>query len=1262
MAIFPGSAIPSAADDAYTIDNSLRFETGDSAYLSRTPGSASNRKTWTISCWVKPTVGTNVILLAAGSNPNYIQVYFTGAGALAMYDPSAGGGSNSIYIRTTRLLRDPSAWYHIVMQLDTTVSTPETDRVKMYVNNERADSFDQTDWPDEDYESFINNNIENTIGNTGSSYSSCYQAEYYFIDGTALTPSSFGELSSTTNQWKPLDSDTVKDAVTFGTNGFYQKYGGTELATSFEDSADHTIHTITPSGSVHTDTTIKKVGTASAQFDGTGDYLTAGNSGDWNLSNEDFTLEWWFYRTESGETAYFFETRSADPFEEGWEVDGNNGRTIGFYDAGGLGDLARTSAISDDAWHHVAFVRNGTTITSYVDGTADGSSSVSTTAIQAGSQFRVGTRFADAGGEWYDFTGYIDEVRLSIGIARYTANFTTFGQGGGTIASPTAFTADKYTRLLLHMDGSDSGTTFTDSSWTSAPRHTITPEGGVTNTRAVRKIGDSSIYFDGTGDYLELPDSPDWQLGGGTGDFTWETWIYPTDTVSEGRFLGQRSDDNNRWSIELYLGKINFYMKSGGSVVGSFLETDTGAVTQDQWNHVAFVRSGSTPYIFVDGVSVAVTTSVAFGTMVDVPSTLTIGKYYSGSSDADDYEGYMDEIRISNNARYTSTFTTFGQGGGTIANPTPFTADANTKLLIHSNWDGGLGADSSGNYNTFAITNLVATDQMLDTPTNNFCTFNPLAASSDNDLTEGNLKVAGTGGAWKHCPGTIGVSSGKWYWEGYVGADGSSYPSLQGITDSSTNIVINALDIGYYYRSSSGNKYALSASDTSYGASFTTGDIIGVALDLDSGTQTITFYKNNATQGAITITRSASWLPDTMGVDQAEGSTPVNLNIANFGSDSSFAGTVTAQGNQDGNGKGDFYYAPPTDYLALCTKNLSDPEIALPGEYFNTILYDDGAGAKTGVGFQPDLVWVKSRGSAYDSKLTDAIRGVTKALVSNDPGVAQTTDSTGLTAFGADGFTVGADTDYSDTTGTGMVAWNWKGDGVSGGTLNEDGTEDSYVNVNTTAGFSIVKYVGTGAIDTFGHGLAEAPELIIAKDTESTAAWRVAGDSIPTAWHYVMYLSQTPGAGDDGTQFNDTPPSPSVFTLGTGGDINAIGNVNIAYCFHSVEGYSKIGNYTGNASADGTFVYCGFRPAFLIAKNYGASGKPWVMYDDKRDTYNEMYKQLLTNSSAAANTSEGRLDFVSNGIKWRIGDSYHNDGSFMYIAFASNPFKTANAR
>ena len=162
---------------------------------------------------------------------------------------------------------------------------------------------------------------------------------------------------------------------------------------------------------------------------------------------------------------------------------------------------------------------------------------------------------------------------------------------------------------------------------------------------------------------------------------------------------------------------------------------------------------------------------------------------------------------------------------------------------------------------------------------------------------------------------------------------------------------------------------------------------------------------------------------------------------------------------------------------------------------------------------------------------------------------------------------------------------------------------------------------------------------------------------------YYMVPSGTGARINNSALFSDAATDSVNITYGTDAQVNGtLGHDYIAYCFNNTEGYLKVGSYTGNASADGVFIYTGFRPAFLIAKNYLTSGKPWVMYDDKRDTYNEMYKQLLANSEAAANTSEGRLDFVSNGIKWRIGDSYHNDGSFIYIAFAESPFKTSNAR
>ena len=320
----------------------------------------------------------------------------------------------------------------------------------------------------------------------------------------------------------------------------------------------------------------------------------------------------------------------------------------------------------------------------------------------------------------------------------------------------------------------------------------------------------------------------------------------------------------------------------------------------------------------------------------------------------------------------------------------------------------------------------------------------------------------------------------------------------------------------------------------------------------------------------------------------------------------------------------------------------------------------------------------------------DSVRTVDSILEPATNNAAQSAGTTisQVTSFDSDGFTVikrASGVNYVNASGNTYVGWSWKAggaptadnDNAAGavpdlGSVMIDGVASTAalagtipairLSANTTSGFSIVEWEGTQANGTVAHGLGVAPDLIIAKDLESGAAWRVGSDSIPTAWEYVMYLNQTPGATDENTAFNDSPPTSSLFNLGASEDINTSGNKIVAYCFASIEGYSKVGSYTGNASADGAFIYTGFRPSFLIAKNYGASGKPCVMYDDKRSTYNEIDNQLVANDSAAQNTSEGRLDFVSNGIKWRIGDSYHNDGSFMYIAFAESPFKTSNAR
>ncbi|MDP6584888.1 MAG: hypothetical protein QF535_09540, partial [Anaerolineales bacterium] len=345
-----------------------------------------------------------------------------------------------------------------------------------------------------------------------------------------------------------------------------------------------------------------------------------------------------------------------------------------------------------------------------------------------------------------------------------------------------------------------------------------------------------------------------------------------------------------------------------------------------------------------------------------------------------------------------------------------------------------------------------------------------------------------------------------------------------------------------------------------------------------------------------------------------------------------------------------------------------DPSIALPGEHFNTILFADGAGAKTGVGFQPDLVWLKARsvggvGDRY--KLTDNVRGVTKGISSNSvtsspwATVAETTDSTGLTAFGADGFTVGADAYYSSTTGTGMVAWNWLGANTT--VSNTEGTITSTVSANTTSGFSICGYTGTQSNATFGHGLSVAPEYVIVKNRDTVDSWAVytTGNTSASYW---LKMNDEVAEDNWSSVWNGTAPTSTLVSIGTTNLTNKSGDNHIAYCFHSVEGYSKITTYIGNGNADGPFIYCGFRPAWVLVKEVNGSGD-WLVNDSARDGFNPNNRDLGIWRYDASG-SGGQFDILSNGLKVRstAGNVNANGQRMVVLVFAESPFKTSNAR
>jgi len=319
-------------------------------------------------------------------------------------------------------------------------------------------------------------------------------------------------------------------------------------------------------------------------------------------------------------------------------------------------------------------------------------------------------------------------------------------------------------------------------------------------------------------------------------------------------------------------------------------------------------------------------------------------------------------------------------------------------------------------------------------------------------------------------------------------------------------------------------------------------------------------------------------------------------------------------------------------------------------KYFNTVLYT-GTGASlanTGVGFQPDWVWIKGRSGATDHALYDAVRGVQKDLVSNATS-AETTQTTGLTAFGTDGFTIGALAKLNTSAAT-YCSWNWLANGT--GVSNTSGTITSTVSANTTAGFSIVSYTGAGVVATIGHGLGVVPNMIILKCRATTSTWAVYHSSLGAT--KFLRLEGTGASGTETGWWNNTAPDSDKFTIGT----NPASGTTVAYCFAEVKGYSKFGSYTGNSSADGTFVYTGFKPAFIMIKNtnYGP-GTDWYVFDNKRNTYNVENLYLSPNLSAAEATGV-ETDFLSNGFKLRHSSTAMNNSSYTYIymAFAENPF------
>ncbi len=537
-----------------------------------------------------------------------------------------------------------------------------------------------------------------------------------------------------------------------------------------------------------------------------------------------------------------------------------------------------------------------------------------------------------------------------------------------------------------------------------------------------------------------------------------------------------------------------------------------------------------------------------------------------------------------------------------------------------------LGDDTSGKGNDLTETNLTTSDQTTDSPTQNFTTLNTLRKGPNITLSEGNLKSTYSGGSQSYgIASQKGVNSGKFYAECTVNTRGSQLMFVcVWSEDQYLSVVGNDNPVfkngGVGYRDDTGNVDREDAINQTYGATYTSGDVIGIALDANTGT--VWFSKNGTWQNSATASEIAAGTTTNSAVTGLNGSN-YNKPSGNF-----ILGTVSHSGHVStwNFGQKSFSYTPPTGFSALQQDNFSETDKGVSG-----------------------FVWAKSRDNTESHTMYDSSRGRQLQLSSNNT-TAQNTQTDGLQKFLKGGYQC-EDHERINQSGISYVGWNWVAN--TGTTAsNTDGATSSTVQANTTAGFSIVEYTGTGGATSVGHGLSAAPEWMLFKDKGNSTNWRVYHTSMGGITKYMLLNSSAAVA----TASMWGSPTASAFIVGgTGYEVNESGNNYIAYCWHGVDGFSKFGGYTGNGNANGPYVFTGFKPAYFMSKRIDSTSD-WIIWDNARSKFNPCTERLIASSNGAEGSAS--IDLLSNGIKIRNSDVSRNasGGTYIYMAFAEHPF------
>jgi hypothetical protein len=765
--------------------------------------------------------------------------------------------------------------------------------------------------------------------------------------------------------------------------------------------------------------------------------------------------------------------------------------------------------------------------------------------------------------------------------------------------------------------------------------------------------------------------------------WTFSAWV-KRGALSGGSQFGRIMSTQGSFGVGInFMSDDTLRLYFGGS---STLQTTQVFRDPSAWYHVVVAldttqaTAANRVKLYVNGTQVTAFSSATYPSLNDTFGWNNSSIVHQISASTGDgatayFDGYMDEINAIDGQALTPS--SFGSTNATtgVWQPARYTGTYGTNgfylnftdIGLTSGANTGLGKDFSGNANYWTTNNISVTagttyDAMSDVPTltsatvANYAVMNPLGNAVGNapaTLSEANLTCKNTATSYLGALGTIGLpTSGKFYWEVQLTQNsGPSNLSVFGIAPSNIPLTGNqanyANSISWYLGNNTLIQLPSTGTVTAVSGGSTTSDVFQICYDGSTGKVYLgrnnTFYNSAG---------SATGNPSS-GTNETTTLTTGDLLPWFF---------AYQEGATFNFGQRPFTYTPPTGFVRLNTFNLPDSTIKKGNSYMNAVTYTGSASNVTVTsGFYPDLTWAKSRNNTYNNSLVDSNRGGNSVIFSNSTSAQSivsglaTFSSTGVTYLtGASGVNADASTNY--------ILWAWNA-GSGTNTTNTAGSITTTTSVSTTAGFSIIQFTGTQANATIGHGLGVAPKMVIVKTYGGgTRGWRVYHASVGNTGYLI--LNDTATTTTDSTAWNNTTPTSTVISLGANGETNNGGSLMIAYAWAEIAGFSKFGSYTGNGSADGPFVYLGFRPKYVLVKA-SSNAENWYINDSARDTFNPDVRILAANTSDAEfNNGSTWMDLTSNGFKIRYNTAPFNTSgaTYIYMAFAENPLKNSLAR